>query len=101
MKNILVPTDLTQQSLAVIPQIVEKNPNDVVNIFLVHMVNVPTDLSDLLFLRKNRLYDNVPREFFQSINNLRNDYPVAIGSIRFEFYFGHRAGILASIVDNL
>ena len=101
MKNILVPTDLTQQSLDVVHQIVKKNKNQQVNIYLLHLVSIPTDLSDLLFLKKSKLYDLVPAAFFRSIQSLKDTYPKNINLLRFEFYYGDRSGILKSIVENL
>jgi len=101
MKNILIPTDLSQKSLDVVHEVVKKNKNQQVNLYLVHMVRTPTDALELLFLKRNDLYSEVPREFFQSINDLRSTYPNQLGQIRFEFYYGHRAGILHSIIENL
>ncbi len=66
MKNILVPTDLSLQSLSIIHEIMD-NEKEKVNIHLMHMVQHPSDITELLYKRKSHLYEQVSNSFTEAI----------------------------------
>ena len=100
MKNILVPTDFSVQSLQLVHEIVKRHPQQKVSICLVHMVHIPTDITDLLFVKRHRLYDYVPAKFSQAIEMLKNKYASRIAGMALEFYYGSTATVLNSIIEN-
>ena len=99
MKNILVPTDFSLQSLSIIHDIVSKE-SERVKIHLFHMVLIPNDLTDLLFLRKSHLHAQVPDNFREAIQLLRNKYQKQVAKIDFSFYYGSRASVVSSIIES-
>lgn len=100
MKNILVPTDFSVQSLQLVHEIVKKNPQQKISIFLVHMIHVPGDATDLLFTKKHHLYAQVPHKFSQAIEMLKNKYASRIAWMGLEFYYGSTAGVLNDIIES-
>lgn len=100
MKNILVPTDFSVQSLQLVHEIVRKHPQQKVSICLVHLVHIPTDITDLLFAKRNRLHDHVPARFNQAIEMLKNKYASRIAWMGLEFYYGSTATALNGIIEN-
>ncbi len=100
MKNILVPTDFSVQSLQLVHQIVKSNPRGQVRIYLVHMLKMPTDIMDLLFLKKHQLYQYVPDSFKQAIEMLKNKYPAQIEWMGVEFYYGSSVSILNDVLES-
>lgn len=100
MKNILVPTDFSVQSLQLVHEIVRKHPQQKVCICLVHMVHIPTDIADLLFVKRHRLHDHVPAKFSQAIEMLKNKYASRIEWMGLEFYYGSTATVLNGIIEN-
>jgi hypothetical protein len=100
MKNILVPTDFSVQSLQLVHDIVKKNQPQPVSVYLVHMLHMPTDILDLLFVKKYQLYQQVPDSFNQATEMLKNKYLSRIKWMGVEFYYGSSASILNDIIEN-
>ena len=99
MKNILVPTDFTLQSLSIIHEIVNSE-EEKVNIHLFHMVLPSNDLTELFFQRKSHLYGQVPDAFTEALQVLKNKYLKQIGSITIQFYYGNRVAVVNDIVES-
>ena len=100
MKNILVPTDFSVQSLQLVHEIVRKHPQQQVSIHLVHMIHIPGDATDLLFTKKHHLYAQVPYKFSQAIEMLKNKYASRIAWMGLEFYYGSTASVLSDIIES-
>ena len=101
MKHILVPTDFSIQSLRPVHEIVRRNPQQSLHIHLVHLLHVPTDITDLLFQKRHHMYKKVPDHFMQAMEMLKNKYQHQIKWMAIEFYYGHRLSILNDIISNL
>ena len=100
MKRILVPTDFTVQSLQLVHEIVKRNPQQQLSIHLVHLVQIPADITELLFVKKSRLHDQVPYKFSQAVEMLKNKYASCIAWMGIEFYYGSTATALNNIIEN-
>ncbi len=101
MKQVLVPTDLTVRSLNIVHDLVRRNNETWLNIHLVHMVRLSSDISELLFTRKNHLYGLVSNRFTDSLQMLKNRYRANINSIGLQFFYGNHGGALRNIADSL
>lgn len=100
MTNILVPTDFSFQSLEIVDQIVRIQQKPV-KIFLLHMVHLPTDISELLFLKKTNLQRHVPNEFSQAMHALKDKYPEQLSGIELKLHYGTHSAVFNGITDNL
>ncbi|MBE7172950.1 MAG: hypothetical protein INR73_20405 [Williamsia sp.] len=100
MKNILVPTDFSVQSLQLVHEIIKRNPQQKLSIYLVHLVQIPTDIADLLFARKRHLYEQVPGKFSQAVEMLKNKYASRINLMGLEFYYGNTPTVVNAIIEN-
>lgn len=74
MKTILLPTDLTLQSLIPIHRIAAENKNGDCRILAVHMLQLPTSINDLLFIGRTNHYKRVPSTFTEAVELLCNKY---------------------------
>lgn len=99
MKNILVPTDFSLQSLSIVHDIVN-NEKGKLNIHLFHMVLVPSDMADLLYMRKAHLHAQVPESFTEAIQLLKNKYLRQVAKIDFSFYYGNSRSAVNSIIES-
>lgn len=88
MKNILLPTDLTISSLYPIHEICRSNEAEKYIIRLIHTLDMPTGIADLLFLQQRKPYDKVPLKFSEALEMLRKKYAGVLHSLNFEFLFG-------------
>ena len=100
MKRILVPTDFSVQSLQLVHEIVKRNPQQKVSIHLVHLVQIPADITELPFVKKSRLHDQVPYKFSQAVEMLKNKYASRIAWMGLEFYYGSTATVINNIIEN-
>ena len=87
MKNILLPTDLTVQSLSPIHNIVNDAKGAKISIYVVHMLHLPTSITDLLFLKEINHNASVPENFAEALQMLRNKYQDAIKNIILKFVY--------------
>jgi len=87
MKNVLLPTDLTVQSLTPVHQVVRDAKNEKLVISIVHMLSLPTSITDLLFLEDNKPYDKVPGNFIEGYEMLSNKYKKVLEKLEFKFLY--------------
>lgn len=100
MTNILVPTDFTLQSLDIVEEIVRMQGKRV-RIYMLHMVTVPTDIQDLMFIKKADMSRNVPREFTKAMAAMKEKYPRELVALELKLYFGSSTSVFNSITENL
>lgn len=98
MKNILLPTDLSVQSLWPIHNIVKEANNQKVNIRVVHLLNQPTGITDLLWLNSSKPYKQVPASFTEAFQLLKNKYAHAIEKMEFSFVYGSTARFVNNFI---
>ncbi len=87
MQNSLLPTDLSLTSLYPIHEICKNAAGHPVNIHLIHTLNMPTGIGDLLFQRKP--FDKVPADFMEALDLLRKKYQSAINILSFDFLWSN------------
>ncbi len=99
MKKVLLPTDLTVQSLWPIHNIVRDTKYQKITIHAVHMLTLPTGISDLLSVRKNKPYHAVPANFKEACHMLSNKYNSSIDNIRFTFVYGNTLRYVNNFIE--
>jgi hypothetical protein len=99
MKKILLPTDLTVQSLSPIHDIIKDAKDEKVAVQVVHMLHLPTSITDLLFLKENKPYDSVPENFAEAFQMLRNKYKGSLESITLKFVYCNTSRYLNNFIE--
>lgn len=89
MKNILIPTDFSIRSLSYVHNIVAQHPCEQVNIILMHALEMPDSLFDLMtYTRNSRHIELISSDFQDGCEIIRNKYSSAINQLRIEFFHG-------------
>lgn len=100
MKKILLPTDLTVQSLWTAMQMIQQpRHNGSLTIYIVHMIEMPTSINDLLSLGRNRKYPTMSSSFVDALQILRNkaaDYDI---KVQFEYVYGNNSRVLRNYMQ--
>ena len=99
MKNVLLPTDLSIQSLWPIHQIVTDAKQEPVKIHLVHLVYLPTSISDLLFLNESKYCQQIPENFKEAIQVFRYKYGTDIQVVGPRFIYCNTSAYLRNFVE--
>lgn len=94
MKNVLLPTDLTVQSLYPVHEICSKAGDEKCNIYIIHTLNMPDGIMDLLFLQERKPYKMLSPQFLEAIELLRRKYSAVINILSFEFLWSHSRAYL-------
>lgn len=98
--NILIPSDFTLSSLNIIPALVERYPNQQLNIALVHFLQLSDSISDLLLLsRRSREYKLISDEFYAGCTMLKNDYPEQIAKLTPDFFYGNTVAVFKNYLE--
>ncbi len=98
-KNILLPTDLTITSLYPVHEICKNAGGETRNIYLVHTLDTPTGIMDLLFLQERKPYKMLSPSFLEALEMLRRKYASTIQLLSFEFLYGHSRAYLRHYME--
>lgn len=89
MKNILIPTDFSIRSLSYVHSIVAQHPAERVNVILMHALQMPDSLFDLItYTRNSRHVELISSDFQDGCEIIRNKYSSAIHQLKIEFFHG-------------
>lgn len=98
-KTVLIPTDLTIESLNPVSYAIRNNSGSVLNIILLHGFRNSDSIIDLLFKDADSERDLlVSRDFKNAFEILRNRNESQVKSIRVEFYGGYTRAALSNYV---
>lgn len=100
MKHIMLPTDLTVQSLWPIHNIVRDARGEKICIQVVHMIGMPMDITSLLWARENRPYQAVPEGFREAFELLCNRYKPVIEQMVLRFVYGNTTRVLRNHLEH-
>ena len=98
-RSILLPTDLSISSLYPIHEICKNANGQHCNIYVVHALNTPTGIMDLLFLKERKPYKMLSSSFLEGLEMLRKKYASAIHLLSFEFLYSNSRSYLRSYMD--
>ena len=99
MTNVLLPTDLTIQSLYPIHEICRNAGKNTCNIHVIHTLSMPDGIMDLLFLQEKKPYKMLSPSFLEAIDLLREKYSSVINRLSFEFLWGHSGRFLRNYMQ--
>ncbi len=100
MKNVLLPTDLSVQSLWPINEIIRSNGNDEpLTIHVIHMIEIPNSIHDLMFLGRNKNNIALPASFNDALCVLKNKYGRSAVSIKFDIVYGNSYKIMRNYIQ--
>ncbi|HEX8358208.1 MAG TPA: hypothetical protein VF610_12375 [Segetibacter sp.] len=99
MKNVLLPTDLTVQSLRPVHDIVDDAKGQPVTIHVVHFISMPSSITDLLFINRSKPFNAIPAKFSEAFQLLRNKYQGVVDKISFDFIFCSSSQYLNNFIE--
>jgi len=97
--SILLPTDLSISSLYPIHEICKNAGGGRCNIYVVHALNTPAGIVDLLFLKERKPYKMLSSSFLEGLEMLRKKYASTIHLLSFEFLYSSSRAYLRSYMD--
>ena len=98
-RSILLPTDLSISSLYPIHEICKNADGQRCNIYVVHTLNTPAGIMDLLFLKERKPYKMLSSAFLEGLEMLRKKYASTINLLSFEFLYSNSRAYLRSYMD--
>lgn len=88
-QTILIQTDFTTDSLVLIKNALHNYPDAVLDIVLVHGIQLSESISSLLFFSKGKLLRMLSNDTFnEQLGELRAAFPHRIGRVRIDFFTG-------------
>ncbi len=99
MKNVLLPSDLSVQSLWPAKKLIQGLASgSKLNIYLLHILEMPTGISDLLFIgrRKNIPTPTAFKDALQVLQNKKNNAEV---NFYFDFIYGNSKAVLKNYIE--
>ena len=99
MKQIVIPTDFSVRSLHIVQDIVKRNEGQKISIYVLHMVQISNDISELIFFKKSYLYNRVPVAFTEAIQMLRNRYASQL-KLELHFIYGNHVKALNMAIES-
>ncbi len=99
MKHILIPTDFSVRSLHIVHDIVKRNEGQKITVYILHLVHIPNDISDLIFFKKSLLYNRVPVAFTEAMQMLRNKYASQL-KLELHFSYGNHVKALNMAIES-
>lgn len=99
MKHVLIPTDFSIRSLRVVHGVVERFGGEPLNIVLMHAVEMPGSIMDLMMLsRRSSHYDLITADYKDACEIIKNKYASVIQSLKTEFLVGNGKGLFGNFL---
>lgn len=100
MKNVLIPTDFSNDCFQLIGKAAETLSNEKFNVILFHAFDIPANLGDLMFLGRDKIYANlVSDEFRSSCKKVKNLYIKNVNSISVRYMYGTTVRLFRNFAD--
>lgn len=100
MKNILIPTDLTIESLQLLSEAIRSNPGEELKIVLIHGLRASDSIQDLLFFKRdNKSEDLIKRDFKNAYEIIKNRNASSVKSFQIEFYGGFTNSAMRNFIE--
>lgn len=100
MKNILIPSDFTVQSLNYLASLLPQVASERLNILLVHAFAMPDSLVDLMLLsRRNEENEYVSAEFQKHCQQWEKAHRDRIHSIRVKCFYGSTKALFKNFLE--
>lgn len=90
MKHIVIPTDFSIRSLQLVKQLAEHYRSEQLHITLLHGIDMPTSIMDLLFIGKRDEYKELVNDAFSAgCEVIQNKYASVIRELKVQFLYGN------------
>lgn len=100
MKHILIPTDLSIHSLQPVHDVFAANSGEPVRITLLHLLEMPSGIGDLLMLsRRRKPYELISDAFRDACTILKNKYASQLKDLRTEFLYGNTRSLIGNYLE--
>lgn len=102
MKHAIIPTDFSFRSLQVIHDLVHHYPDEPVKITLLHLVELPLAIGDMLFrLQRTETRYPVPQAFTEACEMMMNRYKGRIVSLTPAIHYGTTAAYVSNLLEGI
>ena len=100
MKNVLIPTDFTVESLQLINKTAETLAGEKFNAVLFHAFDQPDSIMDLMFLGREKIYSGLVTDDFRNYcKKLKHVYADTINSIYVKYMYGNTVRVFKNFAD--
>lgn len=100
MKNVLIPTDFTLESLENIGRLAENLPKEKLNIRLVHFIKLSDSMSELLLLsQRTKEHELITDEFILQADEWRRKYGSQIQSVQVTCFYGSTVAVFQNYLE--
>lgn len=100
MKNVLIPTDFTADSLHLVNKTAATLGDEKFNVVLFHCFNLPDDIVNLMFISREKIYKGlVSDEFRNQCKKLKNLHFDAINSIHVKYLYGSTVRLFKNFAE--
>ncbi|TXK51883.1 universal stress protein [Pontibacter qinzhouensis] len=101
MKKIVIPTNLTIQSLNLIKYGLQVLKGEVCQIYLLHLIPLPDSIPELLMLpREEERLEKINTPFNKTLDRIRKSYAVEISSLHVIHLYGDSPIKVQNFIDN-
>lgn len=100
MKNVLIPTDFTIESLQLINKTAETLAGEKFNAVLFHAFNLPDSIMDLMFLGREKIYTGLVTDDFRNYcKKLKHVYADTINSVYVKYMYGNTIRVFKNFAE--
>ncbi|RFM26118.1 hypothetical protein [Deminuibacter soli] len=100
MKRIVIPTDFTIGSLQLVGEVAAHFPGSRLHITLLHGMEMPTGILDLLFLgKRNEHNEMVTPAFANACQIIENKYASVLEQLTVQFVYGNNRRVVQHFLD--
>lgn len=100
MKNVLIPTDFTTESLQLLNQTAETMQGTKFNAVLFHAFNLPDDIIELMFIGRDKIHTGlVTDEFRNRCRKIKNLHHETLHSVSVKYIYGNTVRLFKNFAD--
>ncbi|WP_037318749.1 hypothetical protein [Salegentibacter sp. Hel_I_6] len=100
MKNILIPTDFTVDSLELLKIAIQNEPEERIRVTLVYGASLSNSICDLLFFSKSACLDKLREpNFCEALSIIQNKYSKKIHRIDTELFMSHSTAAFHNFLE--
>lgn len=100
MKKVLIPTAFNNNTLDAVRYVVDLFDGDICSFKFLHLVDLPSSITELLMISRNNEEDQVPEEFKQQVRDLLRSIPNVYDPCEVDFFYGKNTTTLSNYLEN-
>jgi len=99
MKNILIPTDFSEESLNVLDDYLVSSDDDKINVLFFHAIKLSDSITDLLLLsRRTKEIEKIPQSFRNYCVCIQEEFS-KVDTVKFQYFYGHTMAIFRNFME--